>query len=60
VLITFSNDSITEEIHDIADVWLRLREIDGALFVQPEKPWASFFGIENGKGSEMVSVQPMV
>ncbi|MFI5420496.1 MAG: RAD55 family ATPase [Nitrososphaerales archaeon] len=60
VLITFSNESITEEILNISDVSMRLREIEGTLFVQPEKPWASFFAIENGNGNEIISVQPMV
>ncbi len=60
VLITFSNESIAEDVLNIADVSMKLREIEGTLFVQPEKPWASFFGVENGKSGEIISVQPMV
>jgi hypothetical protein len=60
VLLTFAHESITEDILDIADVSLRLREIEGTLFVQPEKPWASFFAVENSKGNGIISVRPMV
>jgi len=60
VLITFSSEAVTQKILDITDIRLRIREIEGTLFIQPEKPWASFYGIENDKDSGIISVLPMV
>jgi len=45
---------------EIADVRLKIVELEGNLFVQPENPWDSLYAIQNEKDGEIISVRPMV
>jgi hypothetical protein len=59
VVVTRSSDSF-QKLSEIADVRLRIIELEGNLFVQPENPWASLYGIENERNGEIISIRPMV
>ncbi len=59
VVVTRSSDSF-QKLSEIADVRFRIIELEGNLFVQPDNPWASLYGIENEKNGEIISVRPMV
>jgi len=59
VVVTRSSDSF-QKLSEIADVRLKIIELKGNLFVQPENPWASLYGVENETGGEIISIRPMV
>jgi hypothetical protein len=59
VVVTRSSDNF-QKLSEIADVRLRIIELEGNLFVQPENPWASLYGIENERNGEIISIRPMV
>ncbi len=60
LLITISDPKISEKLPGIADIRLKMREIEGTLFVQPENPWASFYAFENSKSDGGILVEPML
>jgi len=60
VFITHSNDNVAEKIAEIADIRLKMRDLEGTLFIQPEKPWASFYAVESDETRSGISVEPMV
>src|SRR5579872_6737696 len=59
VIITRSSQK-SYKVSEIADVRLKIIELEGDLFLQPENPWASLYAIQNEKDGEMISVRPMV
>jgi KaiC/GvpD/RAD55 family RecA-like ATPase len=59
IIVTRSTGE-SEKFMEIADVRLRMVELEGNLFVQPENPWASLYAIQNEKDGEIISVRPMV
>jgi KaiC/GvpD/RAD55 family RecA-like ATPase len=59
IIVTRSTEKL-EKVTEIADVRLKIVELEGNLFVQPENPWASFYAIQNERDGEIISVRPMV
>jgi hypothetical protein len=59
VVISRSSEKF-QKLSEIADVRIKIIELDGNLFVQPENPWAGLYGIENERNGEIISVRPMV
>jgi KaiC/GvpD/RAD55 family RecA-like ATPase len=60
VFISHSNEKVAAKIAEIADIRLKMRDLEGTLFIQPEKPWASFYAVENDETNAGISVEPMV
>lgn len=59
VIVTRSSQK-SYKVSEIADVRLKIIELEGNLFIQPENPWASLYAIQNEKDGEIISVRPMV
>jgi len=59
VIITRSSQK-SYKVSEIADVRMKIVELEGNLFVQPENPWGSLYAIQNEKNGEVISVRPMV
>jgi KaiC/GvpD/RAD55 family RecA-like ATPase len=59
IVITQSTQR-SRRFSEIADVRLKIVELEGNFFVQPENPWASLYAIENERNGEIISVRPMV
>jgi len=59
IIVTRSADKFYK-LSEIADVRLKIVELEGNLFVQPENPWASLYAIQNENNGEIISVRPMV
>ncbi len=59
IIVTRSTEKFYK-LSEIADVRLKIVELEGNLFVQPENPWASLYAIQNEKNGEIISVRPMV
>jgi KaiC/GvpD/RAD55 family RecA-like ATPase len=60
VLINYSRDAKLEQARGIADVTLRIREIEGTIFLQPGRPWASLFAIVQDEHSKGMALDQMV
>lgn len=59
IIVTRSTDGF-QKFSEMADVRLKIVELEGNLFVQPENPWASLYAIQSEKSGEIISVRPMV
>jgi KaiC/GvpD/RAD55 family RecA-like ATPase len=59
IIVTRSTEKFYK-LSEIADVRLKIVELEGNLFVQPENPWACLYAIQNEKNGEIISVRPMV
>ena len=59
IIVTRSSEKY-HKITEVSDVRLKIMELEGNLFVQPETPWANFYAIQNEKNGEIISVRPMV
>jgi KaiC/GvpD/RAD55 family RecA-like ATPase len=59
IIVTRSSEKY-HKVTELSDVRLKIVELEGNLFVQPENPWANFYAIQNEKDGEIISVRPMV
>jgi KaiC/GvpD/RAD55 family RecA-like ATPase len=59
LLLAYPDGASTERFSGASDIKLRLRDIEGTLFVEPDRPWASFYAVENDRRGR-ISVEPMV
>ena len=59
IIVTRSTEKY-QKVTEVSDVRLKIVELEGNLFVQPENPWANFYAIQNEKNGEIISVRPMV
>ncbi len=59
IIVTRSSEK-SQKVTELADVRLKIVELEGNLFVQPENPWGNFYAIQNEKNGEVISVRPMV
>ncbi len=59
ITVTRSTEE-AQKFTEIADVRLKIVELEGNLFVQPEIPWAKLYAIQNEGNGEIISVLPMV
>jgi len=60
IIVTRSRGEKSERFVEISDVRMKVVELDGNLFVQPENPWDSLYAIQNEADGRLISVRPMV
>jgi KaiC/GvpD/RAD55 family RecA-like ATPase len=60
IMVSRSSEK-SNKLAEIADVRIKVIELEGNLFAQPENPWASLYAIQNEReDGEIISVRPMV